>query len=65
MGLNRAQAAVVEGAILVSRLHLLPPEKIDAETAYLRIAIGKTAGDHELEAWRWLEEAIASHRRNP
>ena len=61
-GFNRAQAAVVEAAILVSRLHLLPQEKIDAELAYLEIAVGKTAGPVELEAWGWLEEAIARGR---
>ncbi len=62
-GMNRARAAVVEAAILTSRLHMLPPEKIDAEIAYLRIAIDKTAGPHEREAWGWLMEKIAAHRR--
>ncbi len=61
-GFNRAQAAVVEGAILVSRLHLLPAEKIDHEMEYLSIAIGKTAGSIELEAWGWLLDRIAEHR---
>ncbi|MDQ2104111.1 DUF447 domain-containing protein [Azospirillum isscasi] len=61
-GFNRAQAAVVEGAILVSRLHLLPSEKIDREIDYLSIAIGKTAGPVELEAWGWLLDRIAEHR---
>jgi uncharacterized protein len=61
-GLNRAQAAVIEGAVLVSRLHLLAPEKIDAEMAYLQIAIDKTAGAGEQEAWAWLREAVATHR---
>jgi hypothetical protein len=61
-GFNRAQAAVIEGAVLVSRLHLLPPEKIDRELAYLQIAIDKTAGAPELEAWGWLQEAVARHR---
>ncbi len=63
-GLNRAQAAVVEGAVLVSRLHLLPAEKIDAEMAYLQIAIDKTAGPAELEAWGWLQAAVAAHRKD-
>ncbi|MFT3666133.1 DUF447 domain-containing protein [Piscinibacter sp.] len=62
MGLNRAQAAVVEGAVLVSRLHMLPMDKIDAEMAYLRIAIDKTAGPGEHEAWGWLQDAVAAHR---
>ncbi len=61
-GFNRAQAAVIEGAILVSRLHLLPAEKIDREMEYLSIAIGKTAGPIELEAWGWLLDRIAEHR---
>ena len=61
-GFNRAQAAVVEGAILVSRLFMLPPDKVDSEIAYLRIAIDKTAGDAEREAWQWLLQAIDAHR---
>ncbi|HSD59355.1 MAG TPA: DUF447 domain-containing protein [Burkholderiales bacterium] len=61
-GFNRAQAAVIEAAVLVSRLHLLPPEKIDSELAYLTIAIEKTAGPAELEAWGWLMERISRHR---
>ena len=61
-GFNRAQAAVVEGAVLVSRLHMLEAEKIDREMAYLQIAIDKTAGPAEHEAWGWLCEAVARHR---
>jgi len=61
-GFNRAQAAVVELAILVSRLHMLPLEKIDAEIAYLEIAIQKTAGERELQAWSWLMERITNHK---
>jgi hypothetical protein len=62
-GFNRAQAAVVEAAILVSRLHLLPREKIDGEMRYLAIAIEKTAGPREREAWSWLVERIAAFQR--
>jgi hypothetical protein len=58
-GFNRAQAAVIEGAVLVSRLHLLPREKIVSEMAWLQIAIDKTAGPAEHEAWGWLQEAVA------
>jgi hypothetical protein len=61
-GFNRAQAAVLEGAVLVSRLHMLPPQKIDSEMAYLQIAIDKTAGPGEHEAWGWLVEAVRRHR---
>lgn len=61
-GFNRAQAAVIEAAILVSRLHMLPPEKIEREIAYLEIAVGKTAGAREREAWGWLMERIADYK---
>ncbi len=57
-GFNRAQAAVIELSVLVSRLHMLPIEKIKTEMAYLEIAINKTAGERELEAWTWLVEHI-------
>ena len=61
-GFNRAQAAVVELAVLVSRLNMLPPEKVNAEIGYLEIAVNKTAGPRELEAWGWLMEAVENHR---
>ena len=61
-GFNRAQAAVIEAAILVSRLHMLPREKIDQELAYLEIAVSKTAGPRERQAWEWLTEKIAQHQ---
>ena len=57
-GFNRAQAAVIETAILASRLKLLPREKIEQELAYLQIAVEKTAGPKEHEAWRLLIEKI-------
>ena len=62
MGLNRAKAAVLEAAVLVSRLHMLPDEKIDSEIEYLKIAIDKTASEHELEAWAWLMDRIKTFR---
>jgi hypothetical protein len=61
-GFNRAQAAVIELAVLVSRLKRLPMEKIQQEMDYLRIAIDKTAGERELEAWSWLTEAVSNHQ---
>lgn len=61
-GYNRAQAAVIELCVLVSRLNRLPIEKIEAEMAYLQIAIDKTAGEQEFEAWTWLLEAVENHK---
>lgn len=61
-GFNRAQAAVIELAVLVSRLHMLPMDKIETELAYLQIAIDKTAGPRELEAWGWLMDAVENYK---
>jgi uncharacterized protein len=61
-GFNRAQAAVIECAVLVSRLKMLSADKIEAELKYLEIAISKTAGPREDEAWGWLMERIAAWR---
>ena len=55
-GFNRAQSAVIEGAVLVSRLHLLPRAEVEAELKRLEIAVSKTAGAAEAEAWGWLKE---------
>lgn len=62
-GFNRAQSAVLELAVLTTRLHMLPAEKIEAELKYLEIAVSKTAGAHEQEAWGWLMERIEAWRR--
>ena len=58
IGYNRAQAAVIEAAILSTRLHMLPAEKIRTEMDYLAIAIAKTAGPAEEEAWGWITDKV-------
>lgn len=63
-GFNRAQSSIIELAILVSRLDRLPIEKIYNEIAYLQIAIDKTAGDEEFEAWSWLMYEVEEHIRS-
>jgi uncharacterized protein len=60
-GLSRAKAAVLELAVLVSRLDFLPRDKIEREIEYLQIAIDKTAGPQEKEAWGWLTEKVKAH----
>ena len=62
-GFNRAQAAVLELAILVSRLDRLPEEKIEREIDYLSIAMDKTAGEKERQAWNWLMERVSLFHR--
>jgi len=61
LGMNRARAAVLEACILATRLHMLPRDKIESELAYLRIAIDKTAGADELEAFALVNEKILAH----
>ncbi len=61
-GFNRAQFAVLEAAILVSRLNMLPIEKIESEIEYLSIGLHKSAGEKELEAWGWLMARIDQHK---
>jgi hypothetical protein len=63
-GFNRAQSAVIEAAILASRLQMLPREKIERELGYLQIAVEKTAGPREHEAWRLLIEKIEDHYKH-
>ena len=55
---------MLELAVLVTRLHMLPAGKIESELQYLEIAIAKTAGPREREAWGWLMEKIEAWRRN-
>ncbi|CAL1240345.1 DUF447 domain-containing protein [Candidatus Methylocalor cossyra] len=62
-GFNRGQFAVLEAAILVSRLDRLPWDKVERELAYLRIGLDKTAGPAEREAWDWLMERVEAFRR--
>ncbi len=59
-GFNRAKHAVVEAAILATRVALLPPEKIRAEMARLAVPVEKTAGDQERRAFDFLLEFIAT-----
>lgn len=62
-GFNRAQYAVLEAAILVSRLKMLSIEKIESEIEYLTIGLNKTAGKKELEAWGWLMALVEKHKQ--
>lgn len=60
-GDNRARAAVIEAAILSTRLGMLPRQKIESELAYLTIAVDKTAGAEEREGWEWILARIRDH----
>jgi hypothetical protein len=60
-GFNRAFAAVIEAAVLASRLDFLPRGEIAAEFARLKVIVGKTASPREAEAFGWLEAKVAAH----
>jgi hypothetical protein len=60
LGFNRARHAVIEAAIYVTRLHLLPREFIESELARLQVIVDKTAGAEELEAMALLTEHVRS-----
>ncbi len=60
-GFNRAQAAVIELAVLASRLPRLTQDKVLTEMQYLQIAMDKTAGEREWQAWGWLSEKIENY----
>tara|TARA_B100000029_G_scaffold281247_1_gene275373 strand:+ start:10321 stop:10869 length:549 start_codon:yes stop_codon:yes gene_type:complete len=57
-GFNRAQLSIIEAAILVSRINILPLTKIKKEINYLQIAVDKTAGINEKKAWNKLIKII-------
>ncbi len=58
-GFNRAKHAVVEAAVLATRLHLLPLPDIAADFRKLRVIVDKTGGDAECEAMAFLEARLS------
>lgn len=60
IGFNRARHAVIEAAIHVTRLHILPRAFVDGELARLQVIVDKTAGAEELEAMALLTEHVRS-----
>jgi uncharacterized protein len=62
-GFNRAKHAVIEGAILATRVHLLPIAEIEAEYSKLGVIVQKTGGEQEKEAWAFLEQHLAEARQ--
>lgn len=54
-GFNRGKHAVVEAAILATRLAFLPRQDIEAEFRRLEVLIEKTGGEQEKEAFAFLK----------
>lgn len=57
-GFNRAKHAVLEAAILATRVHLLPAAEIRAEFERLAVPVEKTAGEAEQAAFALLREYV-------
>jgi hypothetical protein len=57
-GFNRAKHAVLEAAILATRVHLIAPAELRRELERLRTPVTKTAGPREAEAFRLVENYI-------
>jgi uncharacterized protein len=58
VGLNRAKHAVVEAAILATRVKLLPPTEIREELRRLAIPVEKTGGPAEKRAFAFLLDYV-------
>jgi hypothetical protein len=61
-GFNRAKHAVVEAAILATRVDFLPLEEIEADFRKLNILVDKTGGDQEQQAFALLRRHLAGVR---
>ena len=59
-GFNRARHAVIEAAILATRVHILPAEQILAEIKRLESPLQKTGSRDQLEAFSRLSDYIES-----
>ena len=55
-GFNRAGMAIIEGCILMSRLHLWDASVIAARMAMLEDIVSRTSGSNEDKAWGWLQD---------
>ncbi len=60
-GFNRARHAVLEAAILATRLHLLSPQHILDMISLLEPAVEKTGGTEEKSAFAMLKDFVLSH----
>ncbi|HEV3142679.1 MAG TPA: DUF447 domain-containing protein [Gemmataceae bacterium] len=64
-GFNRAKHAVVEAAILASRVHLLAPAEIASEFIKLKTIVVKTGGEQELQAFELLRRFVEEFPSRP
>ena len=64
-GFNRAKHAVLEAAILATRLDFLPAEEIREQFIRLQSAVNKTGGQQELDAFELLCDFVGHEHGKP
>ena len=64
-GFNRAAHAVIEAAILFSRLHLLDPKEVQHQLETLQSLVTKTAGEQERQAFDLISEQTMKRSCKP
>ena len=64
-GFNRARHAVIEAAILATRLHLIPRAEIEAQYDLLQSAVEKTGGERESAAFEMLRAFVRESEGTP
>jgi hypothetical protein len=62
-GFNRGKHAVIEAAILATRVAILPRSEIDEQWTRLRSWVDKTGGPNERAAMDFLETWLFDQRR--
>ncbi len=60
-GFNRAKHAVLEAAILATRIGILPAKDIQNDMTRLATLVDKTAGEQERRAFAFLSDYITKH----
>ncbi|MBT4694090.1 MAG: DUF447 family protein [Planctomycetaceae bacterium] len=60
LGFNRAKHAVLEAAILATRVGILERQEIDQQMQHLEVIVEKTAGEQELAAFELVQRFLAA-----
>jgi hypothetical protein len=64
-GFNRAKHAVIEAAILATRVALLPADEISSEFKRLAVLVEKTGGPQERRAFEFLSQYVKQKLTSP
>ncbi len=61
VGFHRARHAVIEAAILATRLHILESSDVDRQMSHLKVIVDKTADETSQSAFQLLEDYIVGY----